>query len=314
MPTLFLENRSESVLVFNGTIPDVPPRRSVTIHLTVAKLEALEAGLLRMEAAGLCEFTTHTTSERADDRTEFVPKAEHTFGFFDPARVATTAPIVLSGLQVIDGVSAAVGDRVLVKEQASGLENGIYVVSLGAWERSLDMGDGFPAKGGTIITVAEGTLGEDTAWILSTNDPITVGVTPQDWIFFAGGAGTGTVFLWGDNRVASSTTTRFLTPGYDDGLAEVVATQITLPRSGILRGLRVRHNIPSGNGALVAYTLRVNGFVTGLSVVLASTAVTGSDLTTMIPALSGDLVDVMVTKAASIASSPVNVVATLELL
>ena len=41
-------------------------------------------------------------------------------------RLATTANITLSGAQTIDGVSAVAGDRVLVKDQTAGAENGIY--------------------------------------------------------------------------------------------------------------------------------------------------------------------------------------------
>ena len=36
-----------------------------------------------------------------------------------PCRVATTANITLNGLQTIDGVTVAAGDRVLVKDQSS---------------------------------------------------------------------------------------------------------------------------------------------------------------------------------------------------
>ena len=50
-------------------------------------------------------------------------------------RVATTAAIALAGLQTIDGVVLVAGDRVLVKDQAAGAENGIYVAAAGAWAR-----------------------------------------------------------------------------------------------------------------------------------------------------------------------------------
>ena len=53
-------------------------------------------------------------------------------------RVATTANISLSGLQTIDGVSLIEGDRVLVKNQTAGANNGIYDVSSGAWTRATD--------------------------------------------------------------------------------------------------------------------------------------------------------------------------------
>jgi len=65
-----------------------------------------------------------------------------------PVRVATTAPVqntnlyltpeIFAGLQTIDGVTLAEGDRVLVKNQVYEQYNGIYVASAGAWSRAKD--------------------------------------------------------------------------------------------------------------------------------------------------------------------------------
>jgi hypothetical protein len=57
-----------------------------------------------------------------------------------PVRVATTAAVDLTtgGLLTIDGVTLTAGDRVLVKNQSSATENGIYVVSAGSWIRATD--------------------------------------------------------------------------------------------------------------------------------------------------------------------------------
>jgi len=43
-----------------------------------------------------------------------------------PVRVGTTANITLSAAQTIDGVAVVADDRVLVKDQTDGTENGIY--------------------------------------------------------------------------------------------------------------------------------------------------------------------------------------------
>lgn len=53
-------------------------------------------------------------------------------------RAATTANITLSGTQTIDGVALIDGDRVLVKNQTAGANNGIYDVSSGGWTRAID--------------------------------------------------------------------------------------------------------------------------------------------------------------------------------
>lgn len=83
-------------------------------------------------------------------------------------RAATTANITLSGTQTVDGVALSVGDRVLVKAQTTGANNGIYLVAAGAWTRALDM-DTWAEVPGAFISVEEGTANGDTLW-LSTAD------------------------------------------------------------------------------------------------------------------------------------------------
>lgn len=53
-------------------------------------------------------------------------------------KAATTGPITLENTQSIDGVSLSVDDRVLVKDQSTASENGIYVVQSASWVRATD--------------------------------------------------------------------------------------------------------------------------------------------------------------------------------
>lgn len=94
-----------------------------------------------------------------------------------PCLTATTANIVLTGLQTIDGVVLAEGDRVLVKSQTDGTENGIYRAADGDWERDVDFDGTYDAKEGTFVFVTEGatTIG---FWYITTTDPIEIGTTP----------------------------------------------------------------------------------------------------------------------------------------
>lgn len=86
-----------------------------------------------------------------------------------PVKVATTANITLTGLQTVDGVSLVNGDRVLVKNQVTGSENGIYVALLSAdWQRANDLPDGAGAANITVF-VSEGTTYADVMF-LCTND------------------------------------------------------------------------------------------------------------------------------------------------
>ncbi len=91
-------------------------------------------------------------------------------------RLATTGNIALSGAQTIDGVSAVVGDRVLVCAQNDAKSNGVYSVSTGPWTRALDFNTDENILPTALITVSEGATHKDTVWML-TNDSIALGTT-----------------------------------------------------------------------------------------------------------------------------------------
>jgi hypothetical protein len=93
--------------------------------------------------------------------------------------------------QVVDGVTLATGNRILIKNQTDETANGIYVVAAsGAPARSADMNDGseFPSA---YVFVEQGTVNADTGWTCTTNAPVTLGVTNITWTQFSG-AGTYT--------------------------------------------------------------------------------------------------------------------------
>lgn len=98
------------------------------------------------------------------------------------AELATTANITLSGNQTIDGVSTANNMRVLVKNQSTASQNGMYTASSGAWSRAsdLDLGSG-ELDNGAVIYVRRGTANANTLWHLTTAPPITVGTTAQTY-------------------------------------------------------------------------------------------------------------------------------------
>lgn len=95
-----------------------------------------------------------------------------------PCRAATTAAITLGGLQTIDGIALAANDRVLVKNQTSGVNNGIYLASTGAWTRTTDFDGNRDAVDGTIVLVRSGTLSTLTLYELScSTSPANIGTT-----------------------------------------------------------------------------------------------------------------------------------------
>lgn len=92
-----------------------------------------------------------------------------------PVRVATTANITLSGLQTIDGVTVAAGDRVLVKNQTNTTENGIWIAAVAGWTRATDFNGSRDVVKGTQLVANEGTVGANLRFKVSSADPVVVG-------------------------------------------------------------------------------------------------------------------------------------------
>lgn len=98
-----------------------------------------------------------------------------------PCRVATTANITLSGTQTIDGVAVVADDRVLVKNQTTSSENGIYVVDSGTWSRARDFDGTGDAVYGTLVFVTSGSTYTATFWRLATADTVDIGTDNITW-------------------------------------------------------------------------------------------------------------------------------------
>jgi phage-related tail fiber protein len=104
----------------------------------------------------------------------------------DSVRAATTANITLSGTQTIDGVAVIAGDRVLVKDQSTGSQNGIYVVAAGAWARSIDANTSAKVTAGMFAFVEEGSTNGDGGFVLTTNAAIVLDTTAIAFTQFSG--------------------------------------------------------------------------------------------------------------------------------
>lgn len=94
-----------------------------------------------------------------------------------PVRVATTAAITLSGLQTIDGIALADGDRVLVKDQADQRTNGLYNAATGLWQRTIDATSNDQWANGVLVLAAEGATNADAIFVCTAADPVELGTT-----------------------------------------------------------------------------------------------------------------------------------------
>ncbi|WP_271627805.1 hypothetical protein [Bradyrhizobium sp. CCBAU 11445] len=94
-----------------------------------------------------------------------------------PCRVATTANVTLSGLQTIDGVTLEEHDRVLVKDQTAGYENGIYEASTGNWLRTKDFDGAYDIVHGSRIYITSGAVNAQYEFAVSTAGQIVIDST-----------------------------------------------------------------------------------------------------------------------------------------
>jgi hypothetical protein len=166
----------------------------------------------------------------------YVDAVKQALDIKDSVRAATTANITLSGAQTIDGVSVIAGDRVLVKDQTTGADNGIYVCAAGAWSRSDDANVSADVTSGMFVFVEEGTVNGDNGYVLTTNNPITLGTTALTFTQFSGAgqvtAGAGLTKTGNTLNVGTASASRIVVNADDIDLAASGVTAATYGSSG----------------------------------------------------------------------------------
>jgi hypothetical protein len=111
-------------------------------------------------------------------------------------KAATTATVTLAGgaPNTLDGVTLAANDRVLVKDQSTPAQNGIYTVATlgtganGTWTRAGDQNTWLEVPS-AYVWVEQGTVNADTGWLSTADAGGTLDTTTITWVLFAS-AGT----------------------------------------------------------------------------------------------------------------------------
>jgi hypothetical protein len=219
----------------------------------------------------------------------------------------------------LDGVVLAAGNRILVKDHATAAANGIYVVTTvgtganGVWDRSLDFDSDAEASPNSFAFVEEGTALADTAWVLITNGPITLGGasgTALTWTQFAGaGVGVSSIAIASTNGLAGTSsggntptvtlrTTLGAGPVRSDGANAFVLGTINLATevNGVLTPTYGGTGVNNGTATVTlagAVVFSTNG---------ATFASPVAALTHTLPSVSGTLVNTTVTALTALVS------------
>lgn len=158
-----------------------------------------QASALSMGSNKITDLATPTQATDAATKA-YVDASKQGLDVKDSVRAASAAAGTLAsdftnGL-AIDGVTLGTGDRILIKDQATASENGIYVVAAsGAPTRASDMDAAGELSGGTFVFVEEGTSNADSGFVVTSNGALTIGTDANTWTQFSGAgqltAGTG---------------------------------------------------------------------------------------------------------------------------
>ena len=180
----------------------------------------------------------------------------------------------------LDGVSLALNDRILLKDQSTAAQNGIWVVTTlgtganGVWDRATDFDQDAEVTAGAFTFVEEGTANADSGWVLTTNNPIVIGGasgTSLAWAQFSGAgqinAGAG-LTKTGNTIDVVGTTNRITVAADSIDISSSYVGQASITTLGtITTGTWTGTSIAvanGGTGATDAATARTNLSAAGL--------------------------------------------------
>ena len=184
------------------------------LNITNSTINSSVIGGVTPAAASFTTATVLTQPVGATDVVNLLALQSYAAGISwkQPCVCATLANITLSGLQTIDSHTVVAGDRVLVKDQGTASQNGIYLASASAWTRALDAN----VWDELICAISFIEYGSQAggAWFCTAQNGGTINVTPNTWSQFttsatySAGTGltlTGQVFSITNTGVPAST-------------------------------------------------------------------------------------------------------------
>ena len=211
-------------------------------------------GVINVSSARITSLGTPTQTTDAATKA-YVDSQLQGLDVKNSVRVATTANGTLATAfangETVDGITLATNDRILLKDQSTGSENGIYTVNAsGAPTRATDFDENSEVTGGTFFFVEEGTTNADNGFVMTNDGTVTVGTTA---LVFTQFSGAGQVIA-GSALTKSGNT---LNVGVDNSSIEINSDALRVKASGITNAMlagsidltaKVTGALPVGNG------------------------------------------------------------------
>jgi hypothetical protein len=157
------------------TVTGASPTQTVNVNTstiaTVAYVDGIAQGLDVKASVRLASTATVTVTYTAAGGT-------------------STRGQITAAPNTLDGITLVANDRILLKDQTAGAQNGIWVVTTlgtganGVWDRATDFDADAKVTPGAYVWVEDGTTNLDSAWVLTNNAPIIIG------------GASGTALLW----------------------------------------------------------------------------------------------------------------------
>ena len=179
---------SASLVVTNGSgaagNPSIDTAQDIRTSAAPSFAGATFTAAVAMSTQKITGLADPTSAQDAVTKTYADAIAAGLTEFKSSVGCATTANITLSGEQTLDGITTS-ASRVLVKNQTSAIENGIYVSAAGAWARAADMNATAEVSVGTYVLVDAGTLNQRTSWVVSVA-PAVLDTNNMTWVQYSG--------------------------------------------------------------------------------------------------------------------------------
>lgn len=265
----FTEERAQDAIgnnVGNGLDYD-DSSGAISVDPSEFALNAVGAPIANVSLATYKITSLGTPTDATDAATKaYVDSVTEGLHIHESVVAATTANVNLANAlengDTLDGITLATGNRILVKNQTTQSENGIYVVQAsGQPTRAADFDTASEIDSGDFVFVYSGTANASTGWV-QTNKPATIGT---DAIVFTQFSGAGT-YIAGNGLTLTGNSFSINT-----GVTVDLNTAQTLTNKSISGSTNTLSNI--GNSSLTNSAITING----TSVSLGGTRTLGSD-------------------------------------